>query len=193
MISIPRRLPEQPADACCSRVVAVIVSATDESRAFWLKQGCHAPAFCAPAEKAALRSLKARGLLKCFSNSHLMARPCAEVGGRGEDEGTAEPGGSAPDEAELLHQAIDKLGQERTAGLTSRKAAAALGFVDAHASGNIWQRDGSHEPVAYEAHEALPVPAATRLGPTAVSRRAPAPPVPLSTAPSAPLSAQRVA
>ena len=68
-------------------------------------------------------------------------------------------GGTAgiPDEAEILQHAIDKLGAERAAGLSWRKAAAALGFVDVHLSGNFWQRpDGTREPVAYEPHEELP-------------------------------------
>ena len=31
----------------------LVVSATDESRAFWVKQGLHTSSFCAPSEKAA--------------------------------------------------------------------------------------------------------------------------------------------
>jgi hypothetical protein len=53
----------------------VVVSATDESRAFWMKQACHTVAYCAPEVRTALRTLDNRGLIHGFSNSIIMARP----------------------------------------------------------------------------------------------------------------------
>ena len=67
----------------------LVVSATDESRAFWVKQGLHTGSFCAPAERTAMRALNALGLVRAFSNSILMAMPIAPAGAAGLEEGGA--------------------------------------------------------------------------------------------------------
>ena len=135
----------------------LLISATDESRAFWLKQGLHTLNFCAPRAKVAVRALKRASRLLTFANSHLMAMPCAEDGADGADGEAAEP-------ADVLRVAIERLGSERAAGLSWRKAAAALGYVDVHATGSFWRMaDGTHAPIALQAHEQLPAAFEVRL------------------------------
>ena len=89
---------------------SVIISATDESRAFWIKQGFHVASFSAPSEKTAMRALEQAGLVHAFSNSVLMATPITVA--------------SAP--FQELGDALARCGAHRIAGLSARKAAAAL-------------------------------------------------------------------
>ena len=82
-------------------VTTLIVSATDESRAFWLKQGLHTLQFCTSRERGAVRALDQAGLLRGFANSHLMARGV--------------PDSTADDNLGCLElvEAVDRSGAER--------------------------------------------------------------------------------
>ena len=68
----------------------LVISATDESRAFWVKQGLHSASFCRHAEKAALRALRTSGLVHAFANSTLMAMPIGPTAaGAADDDGAS--------------------------------------------------------------------------------------------------------
>ena len=125
----------------------LVVSATDESRAFWVKQGLHTSSFCAAAEKTALRSLRARGVVRAFANSILMGMPIVAASSTGADDTFAE-----------LRRALDRAGADRGAGLNFRKAATVLSYIDVtETTGNFWlAADGTRIPVSYEPHEQLP-------------------------------------
>ena len=127
----------------------LVISATEESRAFWVKQGLHTAARCATAEKTALRLVRACGIVHGFANSALMACPVATKG--------------APSERHRLGEARKAVQQRRgpqrtlTAGLSWRRAAERFKYVDINEAGSFWRlADGSHQQVEYAAQERLP-------------------------------------
>ena len=138
-------------------LMTLVVSATDESRAFWLKRGLHTIPFCTPAEKGAVRALGRANLLRGFANSHLMVASLAV-----EEDADAEAQLDTHARFPELLEAIERLGSERAAGLLARRAAAAFGYVDLQLlkgdeGANFWLRaDGAREPLVYEPHEELP-------------------------------------
>lgn len=139
----------------------LIVSATDESRAFWLRRGLHTVHFCKPAEKGAVRALGRAGLLRCFANSHLMATSLALDEGAVQGGGAEpEPGGAHARWTELL-ESLERLGSEPASGLPARRAAAALGYVDLQLlkgleGTNFWLRpDGTREALVCAHDERL--------------------------------------
>jgi N-acetylglutamate synthase-like GNAT family acetyltransferase len=147
-------------------LTTLIVSATDESRAFWLKRGLHTVHFCKPAEKGAVRALGRAGLLRCFANSHLMATSLALDDGAVPGGGAeAEAGGSSAANARWfeLIESLERLGAEPASGLPARRAAAALGYVDLQLlkgleGANFWLRaDGTREALVYAHDEHLPL------------------------------------
>ena len=112
---------------------SLVASATDESRAFWCKQGLHIASFCAPGERSALRGLNRAGLCRGFQNSLYMAAPVAVQSGFCE-----------------LSSALARSGAGRVRGLNARAASAALGYEDVHTRGNYWLRaDGTRQHIEY--------------------------------------------
>lgn len=142
---------------------SMVIAATDESRAFWIKQGCHTTPFCAPSERTALRALHAAGLIKGFSNSVLMARGLgdaaqarAHCAAREEAQEAAQRAaqhGRVSSFLELM-AALARCGSPRVAGLSSRRAQAALSFVDISKEGNFWlDASGERKHEAYSESE----------------------------------------
>ena len=133
-------------------VSVLVASATDESRGFWVRQGFHASSFCPAQVKSAMRHLDQAGLLRGFANSTLLARaigPCNRSNDHERQSFTAD---------EALEGALDRCSTERVAGLTARRAAAALGFKDIHSSGSFWidPVSGTSTPLVRKPHEELP-------------------------------------
>lgn len=145
------------------------VSATDESRAFWIKQGCHLAPFCTPRLRSALRALTRTGNISALANPALMAASIAyddghaAGGGAGggpsaDSERGGGNGGDGPSAASFpeLLDVIARFGVEREAGLSPRAAAMMLAFGDVRERGNFWLLpDGTREHVQYEPSQVL--------------------------------------
>ncbi|EOD22319.1 hypothetical protein EMIHUDRAFT_450763 [Emiliania huxleyi CCMP1516] len=116
----------------------LVVSATDESRAFWVRQGLHAKKFCGAAEKSAMSSLEQRGLVTSFQNTTLMAAPI-------------------PQGLEPPPLALDQRDRDRLPGLKARAAASTHCYEDINDKGSFWvAADGSRQWRApYPADEML--------------------------------------
>ena len=126
-----------------------VVSATDESRAFWMKQGMHTMSFYGTGEKAAIRTLKNYGLVHAFSNSILMARPVGSGVGASSDDSVG--GGTE------LEVALRRRETPIEPGLSARRAMAACNYVDIIDSGSFWLTEsGERQPIVHEEHEKLP-------------------------------------
>lgn len=141
----------------------LVVSATGESRAFWIKQGCHLAPFCSAPVRSTLRALDRLGHISGFANSVIMAASlhdgnAADSGAASGSKGSGPSGGepSGGTFTELLG-AIARFGAQRVAGLSPRVAPAALSFVDVRERGNFWLLpDGSRKHVEYEESQRLP-------------------------------------
>ena len=121
----------------------MIVSATQESMRFWLRQGLHTPAHCQGAMRAALRKID-QSARRGFANSISMAM---ELPAR---QGSA----SVSRVLRRLHRRASKSAR----ALTPSDAPGALGYTDVNAVGNFFlQPDGRKRPVTYSAAERLAV------------------------------------
>ena len=118
----------------------LIISATPESRRFWMRQGLHAAVHCSPPVATALRALSQSGVRYGFFETTLMARqlpPCHEAG-------------------ELVAVAVSRARgrQVPSCGVGAARAAEMIGYVDlpqpvvqTGASSFVLAADGTRTPL----------------------------------------------
>ena len=128
--------------ACKLGARILVVSATDESRRFWLRQGLHAAAHCEPQVAAELRALAQKGARYGFFETTQMARALPV---------TAPPSGS------LVASALEHACKRCPAGqgLTAAKAAEIIGYEDLPPGGGfVLSADGcSRQTLEHDASE----------------------------------------
>ena len=131
--------------ACKMRMTMLVVSATVESSSFWIMQGLHTVAHCAPELRAALRKLDQGSVRHGFANSISMAMELP----------------SASQSAGLVAGVLRRLEArpDPSQSLSSAEAPAKLGYEDVNAYGNFFlDASGRRRPVAYTSAEKLALP-----------------------------------
>ena len=127
---------------CRLRLGMLIVSATQESMRFWLRQGLHTAAHCPPPVRAALRKID-QTTRRGFANSVSMAMELPSRRGA------------------ALQKVLKRIAKRVSASartLAASEAPAVIGYVDVNSSGNFFlQPDGKRLPVVYSAAERLAV------------------------------------
>ena len=134
------------------RLRILVVSATQESMRFWLRQGLHAPAHCpTTALRAALRKMD-QSARRGFANSITMAMelPTSHGGGMNHSAGHMEVAASSNTVARVLRRLKRRTLQDQRA-LTPLEAPAELGYVDVNSVGNFFldadgKRRCAHRP-----------------------------------------------
>ena len=126
------------------RLRMLVVSATQESLRFWLRQGLHTSSHCQGAMRAELRKME-QSTRRGFANSITMAMELPRASA------------TAAHVAKVLRRLRRRLGQDERA-LTPADAPAELGYEDVNSVGNFFlECDGRRRPVAYAGFEKLAV------------------------------------
>ena len=125
------------------RLRLLVVSATEESQRFWLRQGLHTPAHCEGAIRVALRKLD-QSERRGFANSIKMAMELPTSRGSGH--------------VDKVLKRISRRAARSSRALTPAEAPGVLGYTDVNQMGNfVLEADGRKRPVLYGPTERLGV------------------------------------